>query len=518
MPGRTSHPQPDARALVARARAAQREGSTVVAHTLLTQAHALAPRDPEILHALAMSTLTGGYRPEAIQRLRRAVAMRPRHAPWHRDLARALTLVARFDQALTPARRAVQLEPDSAEAHALLGEILHSLRRRDQAVAALRKALEIEPACPDAILLLARMHADAREDEQAEALLKRLTDAPSVHPDHHYQALHLLGTIQERRGAFDLAFETHHRANRAVATLPLARTQAQGGRIDRAPGYLPDHAPDIYRRWGAHRVEDGLPAPVFLVGFVRSGTTMTEQILNAHPRVESTDEQNFTEALYHRACAMVGATAEEDAGFLDRLDALTDAQLTELRQEYWSMVRAEIGPDAGSCVVVDKNPLEIVDAGLIARVFPRAPIVVLLRDPRDACLSALFQPFALNPSTVRMLDVESIGAFYAAVMGFWLAIRALIANPILEIRYEDLVTDFDTHARRLIEFIGLEWSEEVARFHEKAARRPVGSASYQAVTERINTRAVGRWAKYEAHLGPLLAHVRPFLDAFGYED
>jgi tetratricopeptide (TPR) repeat protein len=505
-------------ALLNQARAAQGAGNWVRARALLTQALSGEPNNPEALHALAIVTATLGDNNEAVRMHRRAVAARPRHAPWHRDLARTLTTVARFDLALGAVERSLQLDPNDAEAHALHGAILNRLRRPEEAAGAVRRSLDLEPGRADATLLLARIHIAAGEDDRAEALLTTMVDAPGQHPPHLYSALHLLGEILERRAEYDRAFEAHDRANRAVTGLALTKALASAGRIDRVPDYLAEGAADHYRRWGEGAPNDGLPTPTFLVGFVRSGTTMTEQILRAHPRVKSLDERNLTEALYHRVRAMCDADAYDHERFLERLDTLSGAQLTELRRAYWDLVRGELGPDGASWVVVDKNPLEILDVGLIARVFPRAPIIVVLRDPRDCCLSALFQPFALNPSTVRMLDVETVGAYYATVMRFWLDIRGMLPNPTLEIHYEDIVSNFDTHARRLIEFAGLEWSDEVTRFHEKAAKRPVFSASYLSVTKKINTRAVGRWANYEAHLAPLIDHVRPFLDAFGYEE
>jgi hypothetical protein len=103
-------------------------------------------------------------------------------------------------------------------------------------------------------------------------------------------------------------------------------------------------------------------------------------------------------------------------------------------------------------------------------------------------------------------------------MTFWMRARTRVTMPVLEVRYEDMVADFEAHARRLVEFVGRPWSDDVLRFHEKAAGRAIRTPSFRAVTETVNTRAVGKWARYETHMGPLIERVRPFLDPLGYEE
>jgi hypothetical protein len=168
--------------------------------------------------------------------------------------------------------------------------------------------------------------------------------------------------------------------------------------------------------------------------------------------------------------------------------------------------------------VVDKHPLRILDLGLANLLFPGAKAIVLIRDPRDCCLSCFFQDLGLTPVSARFLRLETLGEVYATIMGLWLGMREKLTIDTLQIRYEDLVTDFEPGARRLVEFVGEPWTDDVLQFHKKAAKRAINTPSYQAVTEKVNTRAVGKWANYETHLDPLLPHVRPFLEAFGYEE
>jgi hypothetical protein len=379
--------------------------------------------------------------------------------------------------------------------------------------------LEADPGSTSARVLLARVALGGGEApgalDEAEGLLGPLVVEGSS-ARVQASAWHLLGNVSERREAWDEAFERHMCGNRAFERLPETRAaRTGGGRIDRAAAYLGAGGAALYRAWAEAEPVDDRADPAFLVGFPRSGTTMTEQVLAAHPDVLTTDEQNYTEVIYHAACAMIGPGP--DGTFLERLDALTPDQLRALRRTYYQSVERDHPEASPRRVLVDKNPMEILDVGLIARVFPRARIIVMVRDPRDACLSALFQAFEINASTVRMLDIEETGAFYARVMRFWMEMRERLATPWMELRYEDLVSDFESRARALYGFVGLDWREEALRFHEKAAARAVHSASYGAVTRAVNSSSVARWRRYEAHLRPLREHVEPLARAFGYE-
>jgi len=118
---------------------------------------------------------------------------------------------------------------------------------------------------------------------------------------------------------------------------------------------------------------------------------------------------------------------------------------------------------------------------------------------------------------VQLLSLASSAEFYGAVMGLYLHQRPLLTVPVLQVRYEDTVTDLESQARRIVEHLGLAWSDELLAFHERAGERFIRTPSYAAVTEKVHTRAIGRWRHYARHFEPLQARLRPFVEAFGYE-
>jgi hypothetical protein len=256
---------------------------------------------------------------------------------------------------------------------------------------------------------------------------------------------------------------------------------------------------------------------VFLVGFPRSGTTMTENVLGALPGTITTDEEPVLTSVMQLAAKMAGSPAAPD--MIAAFDRLSHEQLDELRAEYWRSVARLVSPDAAKApLLVDKAPLRFIHSVFLSLLFPKSRMIFVVRDPRDCCLSCFFQDFAISASLVQFLTLETTGDTYAEVMTFWMRARTKIRIPFLEVRYEDLVTDFEPNARKLVEFIGREWSDDILRFNEKVGGRAIRTPSYRSVTEKVNTRAIGKWSKYESHLGPLIERVRPFLEPLGYEE
>jgi hypothetical protein len=128
------------------------------------------------------------------------------------------------------------------------------------------------------------------------------------------------------------------------------------------------------------------------------------------------------------------------------------------------------------------------------------------------------QWFAPNPAMIQLLTLDSAARFYAAVMGLYLELREVVTLPLLEVRYEDTVSDLETQGRRIIDHLGLEWHHDLLSFQEKARQRAIRTPSYAAVTEKVHTRAVGRWRHYARRFDPLQDTLSPFVAEFGYTE
>ena len=146
------------------------------------------------------------------------------------------------------------------------------------------------------------------------------------------------------------------------------------------------------------------------------------------------------------------------------------------------------------------------------RVFPETKFIVALRDPRDVVLSSFMQPQPLSDLT---LEVVTDG--YAFTMGFWRTVAPLMPAPCLLVRYEDMVDDLESVARKTLDFLGVSWDARVLGFDEHAKKKMVISPTYADVTQPVYKRAVGRWHNYQKYLEPYLDKLEPFVKAFGYE-
>jgi len=181
-------------------------------------------------------------------------------------------------------------------------------------------------------------------------------------------------------------------------------------------------------------------------------------------------------------------------------------------------VRCHAGNPVGR-LVVDKLPLNIVEAGLIHRLFPQARFILAVRHPCDVCLNCFMQSFRINHAMANFLTLEDAALPYDKVMALWAQYRAVLPLEARQVRYEDLVDDFDGTVGGLLEFLGLGWDDGVRRYAERAGRsKRIDTPSDNQVTEAIYTRARYRWRRYEARLAPIMDRLAPHIAAFGYAE
>lgn len=520
-------------ALVTLGRLLGESGDAGEALTLLDRAAARAPDDPKLFLVRGSLRLRTGQ-PGAADDLSRAARLDPGLALAHfylglaavqdGDLTQAdasLARVTEIDPASAPAyvergkiaslrkqptaaealyRSALEHDNGKAETHALLAEALFDLRRRDEATEAIRNARALEPDNEFARLIEAKLARAAGEPPAARALLEPLL-AETVEPNIAVDGAYELGHCFEAMGQPGDAFRWFATANERVAQLP------ETAAIDRAA--LPNRIAAMAAVPPAEASEDddGRPPPHFVVGFPRSGTTLVEAILASHPAFVTSNEAPMVNRLIRGF----------DGDYPQLLETLSAADLAELRAAYWRDAEATLPGLAPDKRLIDKQPWNLVELPFIARLFPGARIVTVLRDPRDVCLSCFQQYFALNAGNVHFLTLDDTAAMYARTMGLWQTLRGAPWLTAREIRYEDVVGDFEATVAGLLEFLGAPWDDAVRAFPETAAGRIIGTPSRDAVTQDIYTASVGRWRRYEDRLSDILPTLDPFVEGFGYE-
>jgi tetratricopeptide (TPR) repeat protein len=467
---------------------------------------------------------------EAIACHRRGLEIDPGSARIHANLAGALVDLEAFDEAEARYTLALRFEPGDADAQHGLGWVRHEQGRFEEAERGYREALRLKPGSAPALCRLGTLLEEkgdfrgaeeslraalAHDPEHAGARAQLATLLRGALPDDDLAALGRLASDPDstpgRRAAlaFGLAHVLDARGDYAGAAdrLTEANALALEDRRARGLGYDPE----------AHeRLVDGLIAssprdhfarlagsgddtdrPVFVVGLPRSGTTLTEQILAAHPEVFGAGELGLAGATFAALPRILG-TDSPPVACAGRLDREATGRIA---RSYLARLEA-LDPRAPR--IVDKMPENYLYLGLLATLFPRARFIHCRRDPRDVAVSC----WMTNFRQIRWANdpVHIAGRFlaYERLMAHW---RRVLPVPVMEVDYEETVDDLEGVARRLIRWIGLPWDPACLAFHE--GRRPVRTASVSQVRQPIHRRSVGRWAHYEPSLGRLFARVRP---------
>jgi len=455
----------------------------------------LDPANPQLWYDLGMVLLAGGQPGPAAQHLLEAIRLKPDSLDACTNLGTARQQLGQADEAVRCYRSALRINPAHVPARTLLGYALKSQGRTDEARAELLEAVRLAPNDSQALYFLSELAVAGAyrfPDEEVQRL-RELAAWPDLPIDDQCRLHFALAQLLDRAGAYDEAFAHCRRAN------DLRQE------IDRRCGNV--HDPAAQSLFADRQIAAFNPAyfervrhfgsdselPIFVVGMLRSGTTLAEQILASHPRAHGAGELRDIGHLVGTLAQRLGGL-EEYPNCLARLDATTTRALAE---EYLQHLR-QVG---GTAVrVVDKFPTNFLYLGLIATLFPRARIVHCRRNPVDTCLSCYFQNFG-DPLPFK-LDLAHLGHYYREyerLMAHWIRVLPL---SIFELRYEELTADQEGVSRRLLAFCGLDWDARCLRFNETA--RAVQTASALQVRRPMYRSSVGRWRHYEAHLQPLL--------------
>ncbi len=431
-------------------------------------------------------------------------------APMLLRLASSYQSLHQYDNALDAAKRALVADPKNPTSYMVIADIHEKTHTLEKGAASAREGLRLVPTHTVLSRILARLERRMGRAQRAVEVTDKALSVVIEDPRLLGPLLIERGHALDALGEYDRAFEAFARGK--AAWLETTRQQHDLGTFPAQVAERREAARALPH--GATLPDDGIVAPVFFVGFPRSGTTLMEQVLRAHPRVATLDEVGLLDQPVAREARKLTGKHDE----APMVASLSDAQIVELRRSYIEAAEESLGKPVGGRVLIDKLPLHITRIGLIRRLFPEARLLVALRDPRDCCVSGFMQSFDANDAMVHFHSVEAAARLYSSVMDLWLEARAEIGEPYLEYRYEDLTLDFEATVRRVLDFLGLDWTDDVLRFQEGARKRAISTPSYERVVAPIDRKSVARWRNYEKHLGAALDILRPYVEAFGYED
>jgi len=471
------------------------------------------PNEVRAVSGLWLCLAELGQSEGAMEAARRTLKLEPDNLTFINEFTVMLFNSGKVEESLEWAKRAVRMGPEGARSYVFVANCYEKLHRIDDALEANRLAQIASPQTKYLNFQEAKLIARNGDYERAKEILRETSQAPGLQPELRAQIFGELGRVLDKLKNYDQAYEAFAQSGMEAARSPKIQKFKLGYRPSLIAAYIKGLTEQRLKKWKPDDFKDDSWTPAFLVGFPRSGTTMTEQILAAHSGICTTDEQPYLEHVRMEWARIVGANP--NLGWMaDQLDVET---ILQLRKLYREKVEADQQFPIGSKMVIDKLPLNIMNIGLINLIFPEAKIILALRDPRDCCLSSFMQDFKLNSAMIHFLALDRTVNFYTQVMAAWLHFRDIISLSHITVRYEDTVQNLEFEARRLIDYLGLDWEPDILQFHQRAKERVIATPSYVAVTEPVHTRAVGRWKNYQNQFSPLLPKLEPFLREFKYE-
>lgn len=435
------------------------------------------------------------------------IKRQPDHIGALNNLGRLLKESKRREQALGYLKQAVALNPGDVQALQNLIDCQENLSLLDEARENCEALLAKNPGDAMGLLLKSKLMRREGDVKGSIALLENLQKKP-IHPEIKTRVRFHLGQGYDKDGCAELAFAAFLKGNREVAE------RAGSGAIEDNIFY---RVVGRDRDWfTAERLEKLVPpdarsdhpSPAFMVGFPRSGTTLFERMLDAHPGVVTTGEQS--------PLAHVKQILESEGNYPDSLLDITADKLAGLRHAFFAFAEGQVTGGINGRLLIDKMPLNIVDLGLIQFLFPDARVVVSLRDPRDVCLSCFMQNFDANAAMVNFTTLKSSVMLYRRVMDLWLHYQRHSRLQWIDYRYEDLIEDFESVVKDVTDFLGLPWDDQILDYRDKAIGRDISTPSYEDVVKPLYKRAQGRWQRYQPQLQSYLGDLAPFVKAFGY--
>lgn len=502
-------------ALVARADKLMAQSAHAEVAQCYRELLAIQPEDFRARNNFGVALWKLGRCQEAEQQFRQSISIRATNADAQFNLGSLLRVMGRVDESELPLRRALKLNPKHIEALVSLGHTLAQLNRLRDAQDCFEKALKTAPRHAGATYGLGWAASLEGHFEEAEALFKRaltfeakmpiawaalaglrkMTRADAawlkgaeeiagseLPPLEEADLRFAIGKYYDDTGDFDRAFRSHKRAN------DLMKNAAQPYDAQARTRFV-DAMIRVYSRESFSEYREGYSdsvRPVFVVGMMRSGTSLVEQIIASHPAARGAGELSFWND---------AARKHQD---VLRQHWVGEALGRKLAKGYLQKL-AHCSADA--LRIVDKAPVNSDHLGLIRSIFPNARVIYVRRDPIDTCLSCYFQQFSVDLNfTLDLTDLAHYYREHRRLMDHWRAV--LPAGTLLDVPYEELVTDQEKWTRRMLEFLGLEWDERCLEFHK--TERPVATASFWQVRQKIYNGS-GRARKYEKFIGPLLA-------------
>lgn len=442
--------------------------------------------------------------PEALEHAEMLAASPIRNPGNDLVMASVLVRLGEHERARTIYERLLAERPDEPQVWQNLGHVLKTLGRQAEAIDAYRRAVTYQPTMGEAWWSLANLKTVKLAADDVAAMKRALQALGPDEEKNKEEVFHLhfsLGKALEDAKDYPAAFHHYDRGNRLRRTMVQHDAEAFSAEAAAA-------AATFTASFIAERGPGGCPAPdpIFVVGLPRSGSTLVEQILASHSRIEGTMELPEMMIIAGRLQSRVDEGEFSD--FHEMAASLTAADRLRLGEEYIERTRVHRQTDRP--LFIDKMPNNWQHVGLIQLILPNAKIIDARRHPIGCCLSAWKQHFARGQAF--SYDLGDLGRYYRDYVSLMEAFDRAAPGRVHRVVYERMVADTEGEVRRLLDYLGLPFEPNCLAFWKND--RAVRTASSEQVRRPIFTDAVDHWRRYEPWLGPLVDALGPVVAAY----
>ncbi len=430
---------------------------------------------------------------EGLEVVKWAIWLEPKLAHPQMLLGNVFTKAGRYEDAATAFREGLEKQSDHGGCLAGLGHVLKTIGKQDEAIRTYRDCISTHPAFGEAYWSMANLKT-FRFDDQEVATMEGHIDNENLTEETRINMIFSLGKAYEDREDYDRAFEHYERGSamrRANEFYDPVQTESIHDRI------IGQFTKELVAKSAGQGDPD--PAPIFIVGLPRSGSTLIEQILASHSQAEGTHELPDLGRVIRTINQHAQGTRYPEA-----VEQLGAEQLKKLGRQYLKSTERH---RTGKPFFTDKMPNNFPTIGLQKLILPNAKVINAVRHPLDSCMGSYKQLFFNSQSfTYDLVELGEYYLQYQRMIDHW---HEVLRGHVLDVQYEDMVTDTEVQIRRLLKYCGLPWEDECLKFYE--TDRPVNTASSEQVRKPIYTTSIDSWRKFEKHLEPLIEVLEPLL-------
>lgn len=457
------------------------------AEAFLRKAVELAPDFAVAWSALSVSLKEQGHFEEAVEALEKAMSLEPENAEWYSSLGNLLLAWGKEERALVAFDKALSIRPDSASALLSKGHVLKTMGDLDDAIGAYRASAKVRPDLGEIYWSLANLKTFRFDPDEVEFMQTQL-DSGELTDESELHFCYSLGKYFEDKKHYPEAFEYYTRGGaikRKNVIFDPVEYVAQADKI------IETFTPEFFEERASFGYSD--PAPILIVGLPRSGSTLIEQILSSHSQVDGTAELSDLMFLGNKT----GQNRFDKLRFPESLVDIDTDSIEDLGKEY---IERTFHHRQGAPYFTDKMPNNFPYIGFLHLILPNAKVIDARRHPLDSCFGTFKQLFAKGqPFSYDLFELGQYYKSYIRLMEHW---DQVLPGKVLRVQYEDNVADQEHQARRMIEYCGLKWEDQVLRFYE--TERAVKTASSEQVRQPIYNKSVNSWKRYETELAELI--------------